>query len=365
MNLSWSRLHYEIIRNDILDTKKYFLMLIIVPLILLLSFNTTIDSFALKMLSGDKISIDKPFEVDDDVFVSAGTVNIDAPVNSATVFANVVNVNAPIKGDLFITAGQISINSNVSGKIVAAGEKIEIKGKANNIILAGNTIKIHATSIINKDAYVAAGSITNEGKISGQLVALTNNIKNTGNVGKLDIRNQDIIPDIQGWLNILHILTVIGFGILGVILVRLMPIQFDMVYLAISKSIIKNTLVGFLLIIVFVLIIPLSAITIVGLSISAFGLLIFLIGLMLSTLFLSFAIGKKIIQLFKQSSNTSTLNNIISFLIGFIILNLLFILPIPFFGQIAQVIAVSLGFGSIYYAIRKKESLSTLSVSKD
>ena len=35
-----------------------------------------------------------------------------------------------------------------------------------------------------------------------------------GNVGKLDIRNQEIKPDIQGWLNILHILIVIGFGIL-------------------------------------------------------------------------------------------------------------------------------------------------------
>ena len=100
---------------------------------------------------------------------------------------------------------------------------------------------------------------------------------------------------------------------IGVILVKLMPIQFDMVRLAMTKSIIKNTLVGFLLIIVFVLIIPLSAITIVGLPISAFGLLIFLIGLMLSTLFLSFAIGKKIIRLFKHSSNTTILNNIIFF----------------------------------------------------
>jgi hypothetical protein len=346
-----------------------FPILILMVFLFLLVTNIPSNSFALQILSGDKIYIlDKHIE-DDDVFVSAGSVNIDASVNSATVFANVVNVNAPIKGDLFIAGGQISINSNVSGKIVAAGDKIEIKGKANNIVLAGNTIKIHSTSIINKDAYVAAGNVINEGKISGQLVALTNNIQNTGNVGKLDIKSQETIqktiPDIQGWLNILHIVTVIGFGILGVILVRLMPIQFDMVRLAMSRSIIKNTLVGFLLIIVFVLIIILSAITIVGLPISAFGLLIFFIGLMLSTLFLSFAIGKKIIQLFKHSPNTTNLNNIVFFITGFIILNILFIVPIPFFGQIAQIIAVSLGFGSIYYAIRKRESLFTLFAPKD
>ena len=39
--------------------------------------------------------------------------------------------------------------------------------------------------------------------------------------------------------------------------------------------------------------------------------------------------------------------------------------PISFVAQIAQIIVISLGFGSIYYAIRKKESLFTLSVSKD
>ena len=179
---------------------------------------------------------------DDDVFVSAGSVNINTSVNSATVFANVVNVNAPINGDLFITGGQISINSNVSGKIVALGEKIEIKGNANNIVLAGNTIKIYPTSTTNKDAYVAAGSVTNEGNISGQLVALTNNIQNSGNVGIIDIRNQEIKPDIQGWRNILQILTVIGFGILGVIIVKLLPIQFDIVSLDMKKSIIKTVL---------------------------------------------------------------------------------------------------------------------------
>ena len=331
----------------------------------LLASNTSDQSFALQMLSGDKISlIDKHVE-DDDVFVSAGSVNIDAPVNSATVFANVVNVNALIKGDLFIVGGQISINSNISGKIVTAGQKIEIKGKANNIILAGNTIIIHSTSNINKDAYIAAGSIVNEGKISGRLVALTNNIQNTGNVGTLDIKSQVMTSAIQEWSNILHILTVIGFGILGVLLVRILPNQFNMVHVTMTRSIIKNTLIGFLLIIVFAIIILLSGITIVGLPIAAFGLLIFLVGLMVSTLFVSFAIGKKIIRLFRRSSNTNTLNNAVSFIVGFIILNLLFIAPFPLFGQIAQLIAVSLGFGSIYYAIRKKQSLIPSSVSKN
>jgi hypothetical protein len=43
-------------------------------------------------------------------------------------------------------------------------------------------------------------------------------------------------------------------------------------------------------------------------------------------------------------------------LIGFVILNLLFIVPIPYFGQIAQVIVTSMGFGAICYTVRKSRS---------
>ena len=67
-----------------------FLILMIMVSLFLLASNTPDESFALQMLSGDKISIiDKHIE-DDDVFVSAGSVNINTSVNSATVFANVV-----------------------------------------------------------------------------------------------------------------------------------------------------------------------------------------------------------------------------------------------------------------------------------
>ena len=123
-----------------------------------------------------------------------------------------------------------------------------------------------------------------------------------------------------------------------------------------KKSIIKNTVVGFLLIILFVVVIVLSAITVVGMPVSAFGLLILLIGLILSSLMVSFVIGKKILELLEQVFWRRYQQYFISFLIGFAILNLLYIVPIPSFGQIAQVIVTSKGFGAIYYTVRKSRS---------
>jgi len=341
------------LQNDLTSRIKYFFIFCITALVLV-PLITPHSIFAFQVISGNQISIQEP--VQDEVVIFGETVSIDDHVRGAIIFANNIHVNAPIEGDLLTAGRQVTINADVSGKIVAAGNTIDLGGKSTNAILAANNIHFEPTSVVIKDAYVAGGTINNEGNISGQLVAMTDNFQNNGTIGDLEVRSQDsIMSDIEGWLSLFGILFVIGFGILGVILVKLLPNQFDSVRLVMKKSIIKNTIVGFLLIILFVVVIVLSAITVVGMPVSAFGLLVLLIGLILSSLMVSFAIGKKILKLLGRESS-GDINNISSFLIGFVLLNLLYIVPIPYVGQIAQVIVTSLGFGTIYYTIRKSRS---------
>jgi hypothetical protein len=354
LNLTRYWFFHKMLRNDPTSRIKYFFIfcmtaLVLVPLVI------PDSSFALEVISGNQISIQEPIQ--DEVVIFGETVYIDAPVRGAIVFANIIHVNAPIVGDLLTAGRQVTVNADVSGKIVAAGNIIDLGGKSTNAILAANSIHFNPTSVVIKDAYVAGGTINNEGNISGQMVAMTDDFQNNGTIGELDIRSQDsMMPDMEGWLSLFGILFVIGFGILGIILVKLLPNQFDSVRLVMKKSIIKNTVVGFLLIILFVVVIVLSAITVVGMPVSAFGLLILLIGLILSSLMVSFVIGKKILGLLGRKSSGGDINNISSFLIGFALLNLLYIVPIPYFGQIAQVIVTSMGFGAIYYTVRKSRS---------
>ena len=355
MNLNstrnWSS--HKMLQNNISARMKYFFMFCITALVLVPLVMPN-NSFALQVISGNQISIQEPIQ--DEVMIFGETVYIDAPVRGAIIFANIIHVNAPIEGDLITAGRQVTVNTDVSGKIVSAGNIVNLGGKSTNAILAANNVHFDPTSIVIKDAYVAGGTINNEGNISGQLVSMTDNFQNNGTVGHLEIRSQDtMMPDIEGWLSLFGILFVIGFGILGVILVKLLPNQFESVRLVMKKSIIKNTVIGFLLIILFVVVIILLAITVVGMPVSAFGLLVLLIGLILSSLMVSFALGKKILELLGRKSSRD-INNISSFLIGFAILNLLYIVPIPYFGQIAQVIVTSMGFGAIYYAVRKSRS---------
>jgi cytoskeletal protein CcmA (bactofilin family) len=344
---------HKMLGNDITARIKYFFIfcmtaLVLVPLVI------PDSAFALQVISGNQISIQEPIQ--DEVVIFGETVYIEAPVRGAIVFANNIYVNAPIEGDLFAAGGQVTVNADISGKIVAAGNMIDLSGKSTNAILAANNIYFDPTSVIVKDAYVAGGTVNNEGNISGKLVAMTDHLQNNGTIGDLEITSQNsMTQDMEGWLSLFGILFVIGFGILGIILVKLLPNQFDSVRLVMNKSIIKNTVVGFLLIILFVVVIVLVAITVVGMPVSAFGVLVLIIGLILSSLMVSFALGKKILELLGRKSS-GDINNISSFLIGFVILNLLYLVPIPYFGQIAQVIVTSMGFGAICYTVRKSRS---------
>ena len=349
MDLIWYRRPNKIFQNH-LTAKIIYLFIFCLASLLLVSLAIPDSSFALKFISGDQVSIKEPIQ--DEVVIFGETVSIDAPVRGAMVFANLIDVNAPIEGDLFATGGQIQVNTNILGKIVAVGNMIDLAGNSTNAILAANKIYFDPTSTIIKDAYVAGGTVTNEGDIFGKLVAMTDNFQNNGTAEDQQITSQEsMMPDVEWWLSFFGILFVLGFGILGVILVKLLPKHFDLVRLVMKKSIIKNTVIGFLLIILFVVVIVLSAITVVGIPVSAFGLLVLLIGLMLASLIVSFALGKKILELLGRKSS-GDINNISSFLIGFVIINLLYMVPIPYFGQIAQVIVISLGFGAIYYAVR-------------
>jgi hypothetical protein len=145
---------------------------------------------------------------------------------------------------------------------------------------------------------------------------------------------------------ILSILATLGFLLLGIVLLRLFPKQFLVVHDQLGKSPIKNTVVGFLLIIAATIVSVLLAITVIGLPFAAIFGMLFIITLMVSGLFVSLALGRKIANLANLKASDMWL-----FVLGFLILTVLFY--IPFLGWIIRAVAVSIGFGATYYALRQ------------
>ncbi len=315
---------------------------------LLISFSLLpLNVEAVKMLSGDQIRVDLP--VQDDIFASGGAIDINAPVDGVVVAGGNINISAPVSGDVFAAGGQISVNSEVKGKIVAAGGNIDLRGNAKNIVIAGENVNIHSSALITRDAIIAGGRVNNAGRINGNLTVRAENFQNTGSAGSIDFRKSEFSEFSQRFQQLIktvQILITLGFLILGIIFIKLFPSQFFKVEEEVRKSTMLKAVVGFVSIIISGIVIMLVAVTVIGLPVAALMAMLFIIALMLSNLFVSFSIGKKILYILKLKTG-----EIWTFIIGFIILSLL--LRIPYIGGLIMIVAVSLGFGAVFYSLRE------------
>jgi len=302
---------------------------------------------ALVILEDDVVSIDEPIE--DDLFITGESININAPIDSAVIAGGDIDINAPVKGDLFVIGRQVNVNSDVGGKIVAAGGTVNIRDDvARNVVVAGGQVRIRSTSEIGRDVLILGGSVYNAGNINGTLAVRADSFQNVGTAGKVDFERAktDTLWDGEAsrWMSTFGLLTIVGFFIVGLIILKLFPFSVAVVDRVIGDSTAIKALMGFILIIATVVLIIVSAVTVVGLPLAMILGLFFIAALMLTNLFVSYSLGSKISAALKPD-----LNDMLVFTIGYAILNVLFV--IPYVGGLIKLVSVSLGFGAILYAL--------------
>ena len=300
---------------------------------------------ALQVLSGTNVYIDTP--IDDDIFASGSVVNIDAPVSSATVAGGTVNVNAPIAGDLLAAGGQVTVNAPVGGKVMAAGGSLNIGGNiSKNALLMGGQVDIRPGVVIGKDALIYGGSVSNAGQVEGNLTVSASTFQNTGSAGSVQFYQIETEKEPPKYpINPFGIVMTIGYLIAGVLFLRLLPVLFSAMDQEIRKSTVIKAIVGFVMLIASMVLILLVFVTIIGIPIAIMLTLLLALAVMTSSIFVSFSLGRAIFDTLNFKSG-----ELVVFLIGFLILNGLFYIPIA--GGLIKLIAVSLGFGAILYAIR-------------
>ena len=313
----------------------------IVLILILILIALPLPALALVTRSGGTVRID--LATDDDVFATGGMVTVDAPIGSLIAAGGQITVNAPVKGDVIATGGQITINSDVGGKVVAAGGSIILNGKVGtNAVLAGGTIDLGTLASIGRDAMVSGGSVTNAGNVAGKLSVKANTFENRGKAGTLELELQNQSP-MGTLLSIFGILFTIGLFILGLILIRIAPERYHAVEAELVQSFVVKGITGFIGLIAGFIIILLLAISLVGLPIAIGIGLLYLAAVLISTLFVSSVLGRKAALLLKRE-----VSDYVAFTIGFVILAILF--RIPLLGTGILVIAVSLGFGAFIFA---------------
>jgi hypothetical protein len=112
--------------------------LIAVGLVLLLSMLLAGPVLGAEIITKDVVVIDQ--DVDDDLYVLAGEIT----------------VNATIRGDLIALGGEITINGTVEGDIMAAGGKVRIDGTVtDDVRIAGSDLSLSSGGQIGDDVFAA------------------------------------------------------------------------------------------------------------------------------------------------------------------------------------------------------------------
>ncbi len=295
---------------------------------------------ALTFLGGDQPRIDTP--IPDDVIVSGGSVIVSAPVDSLTVAGGMVTVDAPVRGDIIAAGGTLIVNGDVGGKVLAAGGEIELNGNATNALVTGGAVRIGEDAVIERDAFITAGEVTNAGSVLRNLTVSSETFNNTGTAGNVTFEEQGPETPLPG---LFSVLAAIGFLILGLLLIRTFPDLFAAVVRQVERNPVVLTVVGFVAIIVSAIVLLIVAVTIIGLPLALVGGLLFIVALMVSSLFVAYALGDVIASRTGWRPGRAWI-----FILGFVILQILIFIPL--LGTIVQVVAVSLGYGGLLYALR-------------
>lgn len=295
---------------------------------------------ALEFRSGDRVVVDKP--VNDDLFASGGQVSVDAPVKSVVVIGGLVDINGPVSGDVVAAGGQVTVNGNVGGKIVAAGGRVTVNGKADNLVAAGGQVAIGKGAMISRDAAVVGRQVVNEGDVAGTLYAETDGLINAGSVGTVVMPEK---PSDEKGLPVLLVLVTLGFAILGCIIIRLFPRQGKVVADRVRSAPLLNFAYGIAGVLVTAVVTLIIAVTIIGLPVALLLGMGLIAVLVLAPVFTSWAFGDWLTSLMKKEWSMY-----LSFLLGFVVLHLLFAIPF-LVGLLLRVIAVAIGAGAIFMVI--------------
>jgi len=298
---------------------------------------------ALATYSGNTVTLNIP--VQDDVFAAGGVVDINAPVDSLMAAGGTVTVNAPVKGDVVVAGGHVVVHSTIGGKLVAAGGTVDVDSDiGTNAVIAGGTVAIGRSTVVGKDAAISAGTVTNAGHVNGKLMVRAQNFENSGYAGSVDFRPTRQSYNLSQLLELFSILFSIGWLILGLIIIRCAPARYAVVLGEVRKSPVVKAVVGFVAIIVAIIVCVILALTLIGIPIAATGFLLVVLGLIVSVLFVSSVFGELVLSWLKYQGK-----DWVAFIIGFVILQILF--RIPIIGPIIAVIVICLGFGALLYAV--------------
>lgn len=312
--------------------------------------------------------------VNGDAYVAGGNVIVEGVINGDLITAGgTVNVRGKVTQDVRAGGGQVTVSGDVGGNVTLVGGSLEVADSAKiagSLVSAGGNLSVFAP--IGKGATIGAGSTTIGNLINGNVtagvgeLALTPNAKVDGDLtywSDSDAQIQDgaevsgktthNFPQkkekqepkkaLGGLFAFFKIASFLAALLIGLILIKFVPVFTKTTTEALSKKPVPSLGVGLAAVIITPILILIFAITMVGIPLALILLTLFLITLYLSKIFVSIAIGRKIVEITNQKAGDYAV-----FILGLLLYTLIALIPI--LGTVVAVLALLAGFGAIVIA---------------
>ena len=345
-------------------------------------------------------SITVTADIDGDLVAAGGNVEINGNVSEDLIAAGgYLNLNGNIGDDARVSGGMININGMVEDDLIAAGGQITLgsnAGVGGDLVVYGGTVKVNGE--IAGDAVLNGGDINISGKIGGNVVVdgaanltIDSSAEIKGDVSYKSV-NEATISDnavIEGEIKATiiestekveavkkapiafftatyigaKVVSFVSLFVLGIILILAIPAVFrkfnDRMRTTPGRCVGAGALMIFgvplgALVLFTVSILLFVTLIGAGLGVVAFTsnfILIILYALLiyLSTVFLSFFIGR--IILYKTSLDINKYGwKVLMYLIGLVIVMALY--SIPFVGWVFRFAGILFGFGGLMLVIK-------------
>lgn len=349
-------------------------------LILVFTFLTfSISEVSAKTLTNEKgdVTIAQTEVINDDLFIGAQSATVDGVVNGDVfigaqtaiingtingnlhIGANTVVLSGNVKGSVYIISGNITINkSTVGGSVITGAADINID---KDSIIGGSIIagarSITLSSQIKRNAYLGAATATIGGNAkigkdlyyavenNGQQINIASGAAILGEIHKSVYTNQtqtlksQIDSDFRDFSLSIKILSFISALIIGFLYYKLFNSNFLGSANKVSKSFWKSLGVGFLITVAALPVFAVLIFSIIGIQLAWVLSLILMIGLYLTKIIVSFAVGNWVFS----KLNWNKLSFFWIFAAGLVMIYALKLIPVVNFCVSLVIIWVGLG----------------------
>ena len=277
-----------------------------------------------------------------------GNVLINENVNGNVIAAGgQITINGNVNGDVVAFGGNIMLNGDVTGNAVLMGGQITVNSKIKGDLTAtGGQVTLTEKSSIVGNANIQAGSSDLRGKIAGKLT----------NEGWKTQETQNIRPIRSALKTMLFLAGIIFALVLGLIVIYLFPGFAGKTTELVRASALKSGLVGLIMLILTPFIVILFTITIIGIPVALLIVFLTIIVLLVSTIPVKIAIGGAIYRrIAKKSKKPRTL---LYYATGVLIFAIIY--EIPYLGGLTRFFAVLLGFGAVWILFIRSTNLKNV-----